>query len=437
VASESDDLKELRRLLRAGFQIAQIVLKSGSDEEGTGIGLQITKTPTGATAHFHYPPESATREQPDGPLTVSIPDDMRFTEIALRHRSGAERTMLSSVRDVWDFAIAMRPSLDDTGDRVLRRFRDTGRQVAETKHFATYVLNAQERAEYLRRSVARFGPTVDSNLKALLIEYLRTRQWGAPRFTPLKDKFFEVQQVLLHETRNLMETQKQLCAANPQAQAYSELVDGLLNAFWQNDEGFMKRSMRFASLVRFDIADAIVRASDQRRHVDELLRMLAHRGSVPGRQGIPHLLDAYRRYCEALRPFIDVLSEMVCAVEKLPPIPPNLGYQKRVAIIKSTRFAAIVRCLDPDIRHSESHMGTVIDDDKANVLLTEIGEDGHRRTLGHYSYWQIGDMTMELQNGLFVAVLTSFALHETGLLLTAMVTPEFLSALVSIDNLAD
>jgi len=190
-------------------------------------------------------------------------------------------------------------------------------------------------------------------------------------------------------------------------------------------------------LVRFDVAEAILRASEQRDHVDDLLGMLAKRSRMPGRRGIPHLLDGYRRYCESLRPFIDVLSDMVAAVEGLPRIPPNAGYTKRVEILKATRFAPIVRSLDPEIRHSESHGGTIIDDDRVRVLLTETGDDGARRTLGEYSYWQISDMTLDLQNGLFVAVLTSFALHETGLLLTALVSPEFMPALLSIDNLAD
>ncbi len=92
---------------------------------------------------------------------------------------------------------------------------------------------------------------------------------------------------------------------------------------------------------------------------------------------------------------------------------------------------------NPEIRHSESHGGTVLDDDRARVLLTDTGEDGRRRTLGEYSYWQISDMTLDLQNGLFLAVLTSFALHETGLLLTALVSSEFMAALLSIDNLTD
>lgn len=434
--AESQDLQELRRLLRAGFQIEHIVLKSGPADDHPHLGFELTKTPEGETARFRYP-KDAVSHQSDSSITVTIPDDVRSIEVLLRSPDGTERTLHSRANDVWGFTAAMHPSLNDKGERRLRRFRDTGRQIDEVKHLATLVLDAQARTEYLRQSVANSGPRIDSKLKALLIQYLRTRDWGASQFLPLKEKYFEVQQVLLNEMKNLMEIQKRVCATNPKAQEYSDLVDELLNAFWQQEEGFLKRSMKFVSLVRFDITDAILRAAEQRRHVDDLLGMLARRGSLPARQGIPHLLDAYRRYCESLRPFIDVLSDMVGVVENRGPLPPNLGYKKRVAAMQFTRFGAIVRCLDPDIRHSESHGGTVIDDGSAGVLLTERGDDGHRRTIGHYSYWQVSDMTLELQNGLFLAVLTSFALHETGMLLTASITPEFVSALVSIDNLAD
>lgn len=435
--SQSDNLKEFHRLLRAGFEASEIILKGGPAEDDPHTGLEITMTPKGGTANFRYLSDAATREEPDGPIKISIPDDVRLTEVHLRGRDGAERTLQSKEKDFWDFAIAMHPSLDAKGERVLRRFRDTGRQISETKHLVTHAIDAQKRAEYLRHSVATFGPKLDGGLKAMLIQYLRTRDWGASRYLPLKEKYFELQYAILRETQSLLASQEKACSTNPVAAEYVRLVDELLNAFWQQDEGFVKRSMRFVSLVRFDIHDQVLQAAEQRRHVDDLLKMLFSRGAVPGRQGIPHLLDAYRRYCETLRPFVDVLSDMACAVEGRKPLPANLGYKKRVAFMKATRFGAIVRCLDPDIRHSESHMGTVIDDDKANVLLTEIGEDGHRRTLGQYSYWQISDMTLELQNGLFLAVLTAFAIHETGMLLTALVTPEFMAALVSIDNLAD
>lgn len=429
---ESQELQKLRRLLRAGFKVQRILARAGQSASEPDSGVEITTTPQGSQAEVRYRTDAASRPDSTAPVTVTFPSDGRFAEVELA-KGSVQRIVHSADKDFWDFTIAIHPSLDAQGNRVLRRFRDTGRYIDESKWLATLVLDAQKRTEHLQQSSGK----VDSTLKTLLLQFLRSRDWGASRFLPLKDNFFELQHILVLETQRMLAIQQRVCAVNAKAKPYADLVDELLNALWQQDDTLLKRCMRFVSLVRFDISEAIVRAAKQRAHVDDLLGMLAKRTPMPGRQGIPHLLDAYRRYCESLRPFIDVVSDVVCEVEKLPRIAPNTGTNKRVAIIKSTRFAGIVRSLDPDIRHSESHDGTVIDDDKASVLLTDIAGDGSRRTLGEYSYWQISDVTLDLQNGLFLAVLTSFALHETGLLLTALVSPEYTAALLSIDNLAD
>lgn len=434
--TESKELQELRRLLRAGFNVERVLARAGQSAREPDSGFEITTTTQGSEAQVRYRTNAASPTDSSAPVTVTFPDEGRVVEAAVT-KGSVKRILRSTEEDFWDFTINMHPSLDARGNRVLRRFRDTSRYIDESKWLATLVLDDQKRMKYLQESFQQSSGNVDSNLKTLLLQFLRSGDWGASRFLPLKQKFFELQHVLMLETQKLLATQQRVFAANPKAKTYADLVEELLNAFWQQEETFMKRSLTFVSLVRFDITDAIVRASKQRAHVDDLLGMLAKRTPMPGRQGIPHLLDAYRRYCESLRPFINVLSDIVCAVENLPRIAPNTGYKKRVAIIKSTRFAGIVRSLDPDIRHSESHDGTVIDDDKASVLLTDIAEDGSRLTLGEYSYWQISDMTLDLQNGLFLAVLTSFALHETGLLLTALVSPEYTAALLSVDNLAD
>lgn len=83
---ESAELRELRRLLRAGFEASQIILKGGPAEDDPHTGLQITMAPKGDTANIRYLSDAATRELPDGPLRVSIPDDVRSTEVCLRGR---------------------------------------------------------------------------------------------------------------------------------------------------------------------------------------------------------------------------------------------------------------------------------------------------------------------------------------------------------------
>jgi len=99
--SQSDDLKELRRLLRAGFEASQIILKGGPAEDDPHTGLQITMTPKGGTANFRYLSDAATREHPDGPIKISIPDDVRLTEVHLRGRDGVERPLQSKEKDFW------------------------------------------------------------------------------------------------------------------------------------------------------------------------------------------------------------------------------------------------------------------------------------------------------------------------------------------------
>lgn len=430
--AESQELQQLKRLLRAGFNVDRIRAQAGRNDSDPDSGFEITTTSTGSKAQFTYRNDAVSQTEPDGPLEVTFPHREIAVNVNLTKNSSA-RTVTSASEDFRNFVLAMHPSLDVKGNVVLRRFADNNRYWKESEWLATVTLDAKNRLQQLLQS----GTKVDNKLKTLLLEFLKTRDWGAARFLPLKQQFFELQSVLLYETQRFLSIQQKTYANNPKAKPYGDLVEELLNALWQQDDSFTKRCIRFLSLVRFDIDDAIIRASEQRKHVDDLLGMLAKRTPMPGRQALPHLLDAYRRYCESLRPFVDVLSEAVCAVEHLPPISPNTGYKKRVALIKGTRFAGIVDCLDPDIRHSESHHGTVIDDPGGRVLLTEASNDGKRRTLGEYTYWQISDMTLDLQNGLFLAVLTAFALHETGLLVTTLVSPEYVHALLSIDNLAE
>ncbi len=93
----------------------------------------------------------------------------------------------------------------------------------------------------------------------------------------------------------------------------------------------------------------------------------------------------------------------------------------------------MVKCLDPEIRHAESHDSTQIDHAKGRVLLTKVIE-GNRTTIKEYSYWEIADIANELQRGLMPALLGAFAVHEAGLLVSAIKSPEFINALLSIDN---
>lgn len=429
IVSESHELRDLKRLLRAGFTPervnTRVLRRDGS------CPIHIETTVDGSKAQFQYSDDEAERTETG--IKVEVNDGEPSTEVQLR-KGDTALVRASTSKDFTAFASSLHPSLNHKGERQLRPYANNDRFHDEIKDL--YERHENRRA--IAQTLLASGGKVDGQLLKLLVEMLRTRDWGNERFRPLKDNYIEVEFVLLAESKRLLDRQKLIYTTNPKAKKYGDIVEDLLNnAVWFSSDPFIQRALRFLELVKFDVLDALVRASEQGQHVSDLLRMLAARTPIPARQGIPHLLDMYRRFCETLRPFVDALSDAVCLVDKLKPLSPNTGYEKRVEVIRKSRFAGIVNCLDPQIRHSESHNGTVIDDMGRRVVLTELGTDGTRRTLGEYSYVQVSDMTLELQNSLFVAVLVTFALHYIGILTATVTSREYISALSSIGNLAD
>lgn len=199
--TESQELRELKRLLRAGFCVERVQLRARG-KEGDRSGVEITTTKQGSTANFTISQDMLSRHNSTGPLHVNVPDDERFIEIALR-KPPVSRTITSTTEDMWDFCVPMHPSLDEKGNVTLRRFADNGRHIDEAKWLATVIADAKNKTQQLMQS----GTKVDYKLKTLLASFLRSRDWGNARFLPLKEQFFELQTVLLVESHRMLSMQ--------------------------------------------------------------------------------------------------------------------------------------------------------------------------------------------------------------------------------------
>jgi hypothetical protein len=340
----------------------------------------------------------------------------------------AVRKLTSADEDFVRYCSSIHHSLDEHGERILRRYADNNRYWHESERLT---VRGKDQRKAVGDRVNR-KETIGKGLKPLLIDYLKTRDWGAPRFLQLKERFFELEFSVILGAQMLMESQKKLLKKYPEAKGYSDELEKLLNVVWNADPTLMKRALRFFGFAQLDIEDVIVKAAGQLEHVDDLAGMLAQRKGLRADKGVPYIIESYRRLAESIRPLIETVDEAVRIAENGPKASPNEGYLKRVDYIKTTRWAPIVKCLDPNIRHADSHNAVDIDQANARVILTNT--DG---TKTEYSYQQITSMMNELQRGLFPALLGVFGVHETGLLATTVVSQEFLSAVLSIDNLAD
>ena len=104
-------------------------------------------------------------------------------------------------------------------------------------------------------------------------------------------------------------------------------------------------------------------------------------------------------------------------------------------MIKQSRYASLLNCLDPTIRHSESHAATKIDKKNAKVQLTEA-ESGERRVIADYTFEQISEMTRELFDVLFPSMVLSFRFHGLAVLGVILLSVEYTELLLGIDNSA-
>lgn len=330
------------------------------------------------------------------------------------------------------YSLSLHAARDQAGTRQLRPIANSNRFWEEMEQLCRDA-DSKRLAAFKRIDSGAFR--FDYNPQSLLTKFLASRDWGSSEFTPLKRDHFEIQAYFLRYVQQLLETKKQMHARKPATKQYEDIVDEILMKAFRTDVDFVNNYLRFHDLAKLDVEDAIVQASQQHKIVEDLIGMLAARGTVDGAVGIPHLLDIYRRLAESTVPFIRTISDAICIANGRPLPDTSLGYAKRCDIVRSSPYARLLDCLDPEIRHSESHTATKVDKPAGKVFLTEV-IDGRRTILREYTFKQVADMTRELQDALFPALLMAFYMHELVCILVILMSREYVELLLNIDNLA-
>ena len=215
---------------------------------------------------------------------------------------------------------------------------------------------------------------------------------------------------------------------------YTKRVDDVLNRSYGSSHEPLDAYLRLRRSMPEDGSAIVARAWNQYRLAEDLRNRLAVQKVVPGEIGIPHLMDNYRRLSEALVPFIRVLSDGVCILDGRRPLQAGTGLAKRCKVIKDSKHRELLGSFDPAIRDSESHAGTDVCKENGTVILCDRS-GGVRRVTGQYTFRQIVEMTRDLIENLFPAILAAVYLHELSLLLLAMRSRSYLDLLLCVGNL--
>jgi hypothetical protein len=363
------------------------------------------------------------------------PGDFRPQTTVRLGKDKRELVLQSEDSEFFRFCSALRQSLDEDGKPGFRRFTDLNRYHSELEQL-TKDADAK-RNEAVRRCMSG-GQPPRSAPEPLIIEFLKSRQWGSPAYLQLKHGYFENQALTLLSSRKALEAQESLQKRYPASKVLADRVDRLLSDAFGDGENPVSSYLCFAESASLNLEEIAAKLLAEARQTGDLFRMLATRtGGIRGDLGLPYLVDVYRRYAEWSRPLIKVLSNAVCRVEGNPQPDPSLGLTKRCELIRRSCYADIVESLDPRIRHAASHNAVKYDHSRGMVQFTDVDTNGNRLSELELSYVEVSDKTQAFTQGLIPALLAAFGMRQQALLLMTVLSGEYLSLILLVDNMAD
>ena len=370
--------------------------------------------------------------------------DWRFESISMQERSPSWRTTVvlkrgssdltleSDEDEFFRYCVAQRQFLDENGNPMFRRVVDTGRYIDESKVFATeFDVRKKQSFERLKAGQLRlsFVPEL------LIADFLKSRQWGDPKYLPLKEQYFDILVAILWRGKDTPAAEQRFLAAFPEAQPYALRVGDVLRDAFDPLKDPLKNYLRFADQSRKSFSDVAKKLIDESTFNNDVFARLFKDGPVEGQIGLRYLFDMYRRYTEWVNPLLKTLSEAICVLEGKALPDPSLGMSKRVELIRQTTYAAIVDCFDPRIRHAASHNGISYDQNRGIITFDGTDSDGVQRFDNfELSYNEAADKTRSFIRGLIPGMLSAFGMQEQLILLTTITSGEYMRLLLLIGN---
>jgi hypothetical protein len=363
-----------------------------------------------------------------GAITLQHHKEEWKSTVVLKRRKG-ELRLESDDQDFALFCLSSKEFFDIEGTRMFRQIADTGRYYNELKPL-TIGFEEESKKAFERLKAGQIRLTFDPG--ALIREFLRSRAWGDARYLPLKDQYFDVLAAVLWQAKQSADAETRLFQVFPEAERYAKRITELLMKSFDPLNEPLKNYLRFVDLNNQSLTELSRRVLNEAANNKDTFDRLAKDGSVEGHIGLHYLIDMYRRYAEAVRPLLKILSEAVATAEGNDPPDPSLGMSKRVELIQQSSYADIVDCFDPRIRHAASH--AAISYDKHRGVVKFEGNDSGGFDDFELTYVEAAEKARWFIRGFVPGVLGTIGMYQE-LQLTAIVqSGDYRRLLLLIDN---
>jgi hypothetical protein len=194
----------------------------------------------------------------------------------------------------------------------------------------------------------------------------------------------------------------------------------------------LRNYLIFADLNSQNFTDLTKKVLNEAAVNKDTFDRLAKDGSVEGHVGLHYVIDMYRRYAEAVRPLLKIVSEAVAIADGRDIPDPSLGMSKRVDLIRQSNYADIVDCFDPRIRHAASHAAISYDKERGFVMFEGAESGGFDDFEMSYAY--AAEKIRYFIRGFVPAILGTIGTYQELQLMAIVQSGDYRRLLLLIDN---
>jgi hypothetical protein len=355
--------------------------------------------------------------------------DEEWKSTVLLKRGKSELILQSEEQDFAHFCLSTKEFFDTEGNRMFRQVSDIGRYYTELESLTIRFDGESTKAfERLRAGQTR----LTFNPAGLIREFLQSRAWGDSKYLPLKNQYFDVLAAVLWEAKNSADAEKRLFQVFPEAERYAKRITEVLMKSFDPLNAPLKNYLLFSDLNNQTFTELSKKVLNEAAVNKDTFDRLAKDGSVEGHIGLHHLIEMYRRYAEAIRPLLKIVSEAVAIADGQGLPDPSLGMSKRVEVIQQSGYADIVDCFDPRIRHAASHVA--ISYDKSRGVVKFEGTDSGGFDDFEMSYAEAAEKTRHFILGFVPGILETVGMYQELQLAAIVQSGDYRRLLLLIDN---
>jgi len=382
--------------------------------------------------------------RPDGPTKAikTANDGIEFifedqnlvtkTTVVLKNKED-QIVFTSDERDVLLYTSTFHKSLDKDGDWVFQCYTDN------ESYYKTIDLlidndGSKRKSAFDRIIRGEFKPSYNPEKlirKFLLTGYRKNRK----KFEVLRTDYFEIlaHQVLI--LKKYLEMDKKLKNERLGYAELSKAAREILEKGFQTDENQIKNFLAYHKSIDIEIEEITKKIQEEKDYHHQLFESFAQKAPYREIKIVSKApLDVYRRYSElsshfinALRISIEIKGDKNAAAYK--------KFVTNVEILRSIpEYSGLVKTIEPRIRHSESHINTEIDEKTGIVRFTEK-KGKNRKILCEIPLNEISKMILQLDRDFFPAMVITFTIFETNLLLKILDSFEYRILLIGIGNI--